>query len=109
MTRLTSRQSMTTVDDAGLFHPSAESEGWYAKADAEPCPHWVDFRIVMSEKTFQEFMVRHRRAKDNERHQARFSKGKGKEDKENKRDVPFCRMPYVPPHTIESSLYRGGW
>ena len=104
--RLTSRQSMTTINDSGLFNPSAESEGWYVKSQAEPCPHWVDFRVVMSEKNFQEFQIRHRRAKDSERHTKRFSKGK---DKENKQDLPYSRLPYVDKGSVEKSLYREGW
>lgn len=72
------------------------------KGDAEPCPHWVDFRVVMSEVTFKEFMLRHRRAKDNERHTKRFQKGK-----EKRKDMPYCRLPYVDKDVIEKSLYRG--
>lgn len=71
MLRLSSRKSIYTTRVAEPYHPSNESEGWYIRSEAEPCPQHVDFRVVMSEHDFAEFQARRRRHYDNIKHKKR--------------------------------------
>ena len=101
MLRLSSRTSIHTLNVAEPYHPSSESEGWYIRSEAEPCPSHVDFRVVMSEQDFAEFQARRRRHFDNIKHKKRF----GTPNKEN--ELGHHRTPYVDKGLVEKGLYRG--
>ncbi|GMH59102.1 hypothetical protein TL16_g02761 [Triparma laevis f. inornata] len=101
MLRLSSRESIYTTRVAEPYHPSNESEGWYIRSEAEPCPQHVDFRVVMSEHDFAEFQARRRRHYDNIKHKKRFTP-----NKENV-EMGHHRTPYIDKGLVEKGLYRG--